>query len=232
MWNKHLVKIGLFVLIVAGVTVFSLALVTDSSLAQGLGGGGNGNGRGGQGNPNAGQGFGLQNSSQGFGQQNAGQGFGRQRNVGPAGLCPNCLNNLPAAVAGEVPADVVEALTAGLTDEHRAYDTYQAVIDQFGAVRPFTNIQRAEATHIAALESLFERYNLAIPEIAPLAEVPSFGTLADACSTGVIVETANFGLYDKWIATVQNYPDMVQVFTSLRDASEFQHLPAFERCAG
>ena len=30
---------------------------------------------------------------------------------------------------------------------------------------------------------------------------------------------------------VQDYPDMVQVFTSLRDASEFQHLPAFENCA-
>jgi hypothetical protein len=232
MSNKRLVKLGLLVLIIASVTVFSLALVTDRSLAQGPGGGGNGNGRGGQGSPNAGQGFGLQNAGQGFGQQNTAQGFGQQRNAGLAGSCPNCFNNLPAAVAGEVPADVVEALTATLTDEHHAYDTYQAVIDQFGAVRPFTNIQQAEATHIAALEFLFERYNLAIPEIAPLAPVPSFNTLADACSTGVIAETANFGLYDQWVATVQNYPDMVQVLTSLRDASEFQHLPAFERCAG
>jgi len=232
MLNKRLIKLGLLVLIIAGVTVFSLVLVTDPSLAQGPGGGGNGNGRGGQGNPNAGQGFGLQNAGQGFGQQNTAQGFGQQRNAGLAGSCPNCINNLPAAVAGEVPAEVVEALTAALTDEQHAYGTYQAIIDQFGAVRPFTNIQRAEATHIAALESLFERYNLAIPEIAPLAALPSFGTLADACSTGVMVESANSDLYDTWIATVQNYPDIVQVLTSLRDASEFQHLPAFERCAG
>ena len=223
MWNKTLVKIGFFALIIVGVTVFSLAVVTDSSLAQEPGGGGNGNGRGSQGNPNAGQ---------GFGQQNAGQGFGGQQNAGRAGFCQDCLNNLPAAVPGEVPADVVEALTAGLTDEHYAYDTYQAVIDRFGAVRPFTNIQRAEARHITALEFLLERYNLAVPEIAPLADIPQFDTLADACSAGVSAETANFDLYDNWISTVQDYPDMVQVFTSLRDASEFQHLPAFERCAG
>jgi hypothetical protein len=213
MWNKTLVKIGFLALIIIGVTVFSLAVVTDSSLAQGPGGGGNGNGRGGQGNPNAGQGSGQQNGAQ-------------------AGSCQYCLDNLPAAVPGEVPADVVEALTAGLTDEHHAYDVYQAVIDQFGAVRPFTSIQQAEATHVAALEFVFERYNLVVPEIATLAEVPQFASLADACAAGAAAEIANFGLYDQWLATVQDYPDMVQVFTSLRDASEFRHLPAFERCAG
>lgn len=232
MWNKHLVKIGFFALIIVVAAVFALAVVSDSSLAQGPGGGGNGNGRGGQGNQNAGQGSGQQNAGQGFGQQNSGQSFGRQQNAGQAGSCQYCLNNLPAAVPGEVPADVVEALTAGLTDEHHAYDTYQAVIDQFGAVRPFTNILQAEATHIAALEFVFERYNLAVPEIGSLAEVPQFASLADACSAGTAAETANFDLYDNWIATVQGYPDMVQVFTSLRDASEFQHLPTFERCAG
>ena len=216
MWNKRLVKIGIFVLIIVGVTAFSLVWVTDSSLAQGPGG--RGNGRGGPGNQNA----------SGW-QQN---GFGRQQNAGQAGTCQYCLGNLPPAVSGEVPAEVIDALYAGLADEHNAYNIYQAVIDQFGAVRPFTNIQQAEATHIAALEFLLERYNLAVPETAPLVEVPQFASLADACAAAVVAETANFGLYDSWIATVQNYPDMVQVFTSLRDASEFRHLPAFERCAG
>jgi len=217
---KHLVKIGFFALVIVGVTLLSLAVITDSSLAQGPGG--NGNGQGGRGNPNGGQ---------GSGQQNGEPGFGPWRNGGPVGTCQYCLNGLPAAMPGEVPVEVVEALTAGLTDEYNAYNTYQAVIDQFGAIRPFTNIQRAEANHIAALEFLFERYGLTIPEIAPLAEVPQFDTVADACSVGAAAEIANLGLYDQWLATVQDYPDMVQVFTSLRNASEFQHLPAFERCA-
>jgi hypothetical protein len=156
----------------------------------------------------------------------------QQQNRLMDGSCGDCLYNLPPAVAGDVLADVVEALNAGLADEHNAYNIYQAVIDQFGAGRPFTNIQRAEAQHIAALELLFERYGLTIPEIAPLAEVPTFGTLADACAAAVTAETANFALYDSWIETVQDYPDMVQVFTSLRNASQNQHLPAFERCAG
>ncbi len=34
------------------------------------------------------------------------------------------------------------------------------------------------------------------------------------------------------LVTLADYPDMVQVVTSLRNASEFQHLPAFEQCAG
>jgi hypothetical protein len=224
MSNKHLVKVGVFALIIVAVAAFSLVWVTDRSLAQGPVDGGRGNGRGGQGNPNAGQGFGQPS--------NNGQGWNFQSNTGQFGACLSCLVNLPPAVPGEVPADVIDALYAVLADEHNAYNTYQAVIDQFGALRPFTNIQQAEAQHIETLEFLFERYNLSLPEIAPLAEVPSFASAADACSVGAAAEIANFGLYDSWIATVQNYPDMVQVFTALRDASEFQHLVAFERCAG
>jgi hypothetical protein len=127
---------------------------------------------------------------------------------------------------------VIDALTAGLMDEHNAYNTYQAIIDQFGAVRPFVNIQTAEAHHIAALEFLFERYALDIPEIALLTDAPQFDSFAEACAAGVAAETANLELYNTWIDTVQAYPDIVQIFTSLRDASEFQHLPALERCAG
>jgi hypothetical protein len=209
MSNKRLIKTGFFALMMVGVIVFSLAVLTSTSSAQGPGGRGNGNG----------------NSGRGFGQQG-------QQNLGQTGSGQNWQRNLPPAVPGDVPADVIEALHAGLADEHRAYDTYQAVIDQFGMVRPFTNIQQAEASHIAALESLFERYSLDIPAIAPLPDVQSFDTLADACAAGVNAEIANLNLYDQWIATVQNYPDMVQVFTALRNASESQHLPAFERCAG
>jgi hypothetical protein len=211
MSNKRLIKTGFFALIAVGVIVFSLALLTGASSAQGPGGGGNGNGSRGQGSGPQGQ------------QQTRQAGLGQNQ---------NWLGNLPPAVPGDLPADVIDALYGGLMDEHHAYDTYQAVIDQFGAVRPFTNIQQAEASHIAALETLIERYGLDIPAIAPLPAVQPFATLPDACAAGVNAEIANFSLYDRWMATVQDYPDMVQVFTALRNASEFQHLPAFELCAG
>ena len=52
----------------------------------------------------------------------------------------------------------------GLADEQHAYAVYAAVIEQFGAVRPFTNIQKAEAQHMAAWEFLFDRYGIPTPQ--------------------------------------------------------------------
>lgn len=240
MMNKRLVKLGIVIAIVAGMAVLTLAVVTNTSLAQGPGGNGagagagagvgaggqqgNGNGIGGNGNGN-GNGIGVQQ-----GQQQGQQGQYGGANQGSSQQMFNLT--LPPATPGELPADVVDAITAGLLDEYHAYAVYQAVIDQFGTVRPFTNTQRSEAQHAAMLEFIFERYGVALPTYAGLDTVPQFESLSDACSLGVQAEIANYGLYDQWIETVQDYPDIVQVFTTLRDASQYQHLPAFEQCAG
>lgn len=84
---------------------------------------------------------------------------------------------------------------------------------------------------MAALETIFARYDLAVP--APSAtETPVFASVQEACAAGAAAEIANLDLYDQWMATVQDYPDIVQVFAALRDASAYSHLPAFENCAG
>jgi len=142
------------------------------------------------------------------------------------------LSDLPAANPDGLSDSAIDALTAGLQDEYHAYAVYEAVIDQFGDVRPFTRIQEAEAPHIASLEALFERYDLTIPEPLPLEDLPEFTSVADACALGAQAEIANFDLYDSGMAQASDYPDLVQVFTALRDASEFNYLPAFEPCAG
>ena len=115
-------------------------------------------------------------------------------------------------------------------DEQHAYAVYGAVIEQFGEVAPFTNIQRSEAQHIAAWELMFDRYDGAVPAV-PEFEVPAFASLSDACEAAAAAEIANFGLYDNMLATLSDYPDIVQVITTLRNASEFNHLPAFQSCA-
>jgi hypothetical protein len=159
-----------------------------------------------------------------------GQGGGERGGYGPgegtAGV------GLPSAATGELSEAAVAALVAGIQDEYHAYAVYQAVIDQFGPAAPFTRIQAAEAQHIAALEVLFDRYGIAVPDPEPLEDLPEFASVADACALGAAAEVANFELYDNWIAQTSDYPDLVQVFTSLRSASEFNHLPAFEQCAG
>ncbi len=140
--------------------------------------------------------------------------------------------NLPAPVDGPVPAEVVAVITAGIMDEWQAYAVYDAVIDQFGAVRPFTNIQRAEAQHADAWATIFERYDLPLPAQPVLEELPEIASLADACAVAAEAEIANMALYDTMLTTLADYPDMLQVATALRAASADKHLPAFERCAG
>lgn len=143
----------------------------------------------------------------------------------------NWMANLPSAGDGDLSQEVVDVMTAGIMDEYNAYNVYQVVIDQFGEVRPFVNIQQSEAQHIATWEFLFERYNLDVPEAPAVPIDLTFNSVSSACTVAADAEIANFGLYDEMLETVAEYPDMVQVITRLRNASEINHLPAFENCA-
>jgi hypothetical protein len=134
------------------------------------------------------------------------------------------------AVAGELPESVIAAITAAINDEYHAYEVYDQVIEQFGQVSPFVQIQAAEANHIAALERVFDRYGLEVPAPQPV-EALSVGSIEEACALAAQAEIDNAALYDEWLATVSDYPDIVQVFTSLKNASLENHLPAFEACA-
>lgn len=254
MTHQRALKIGRMIVVAALVAGLSLTFLTNIAAAQGPGGGRGprGAGQGGAGQGVLGQGIGAQNRASMQAQMQADPALGgRQggRQVGPLGSrygagganragrggfglqAQDCLQNLPQAVPGEVPAGVVEAMTAGWLDESEAALTYQAIIDQFGAVRPFTNLLAARQQHMAAHEAMFARYGLDAP--APVAvETPAFASATDACAAALAVENASVGLYDGWLAAVADYPDLTQVFTNLRDASLSQHLPALERCAG
>jgi hypothetical protein len=132
--------------------------------------------------------------------------------------------------AGMLDESEVQALNLALQDEYRAWSLYGQVIDDLGAVWPFTNIQSAEQTHIAALVTLFNRYGLQVPANDWPGNVPSFETVAEACQAGVQAEIDNVALYDQ-LLSMTDQRDLTQVFTSLQHASETKHLPAFEVCA-
>mgnify|MGYP002713172100 CR=1 FL=1 len=138
--------------------------------------------------------------------------------------------SMPPASEGDLPQEVVDLMVDGWLDEQHAYAVYESVIAQFGEVAPFVSIQNAEAQHSAAWEFLFDRYGIETPEV-PTFDVPEFATLADACSAAADAEIANFGLYDTMLDTFAEYPDLYQVALALRNASEFNHLPAFQACA-
>ncbi len=230
------------ILVASGILFIVLVLGVGIIYAQGGRGNGRGRGASGQGQGGGGQqGQGMmlrdgsgtgsvgQNSQYGGG----GQGNGNMNtNQGMnGGLGANFYDQLPPAVEGELSDEVITAMTAGWLDEYHAYMTYQTVIDQFGTVSPFVSIQRSEAQHMAAWEFIFERYGIDLPtDLAPTTAI-QFSSVSDACQTAADAEISNFSLYDDMLETLQAYPDMVQVVTVLRDASEFNHLPAFQNCA-
>ena len=136
------------------------------------------------------------------------------------------------ARTGPLPAEVVDALNEALADERKAKATYEAILDRFGDVRPFSNIVHAEQRHIDALLPLYARYGVTVPE--DTTELPDSVYTEDMlglCRIGVQAEIENVRLYDEQLLpAVADYPDISAVMQRLRDASQDNHLPAFQRC--
>lgn len=151
-----------------------------------------------------------------------GQGNGF-RNGGGQGLAP--VNIQPLS------AEQIALMEAGYLDEMNAYNLYGEVLATFGNVRPFVAIQRGEAQHAAAWERLFTRYGLTLPTV-PTVDAPTFASVSEACAAAAEAEIANLGLYEDMYTAFEGYPDIQRVVSALGRASEVNHLPAFERCAG
>lgn len=236
------------ILLTIGMLVFGAAIV---SAQGGSGRGGNGNrGNGNNGNQNAVQvcdpespedcltqsqqnafnngGIGFVNPQDGS-QWNSNQRGKMNRGSGSNGT--GVYTQLPPATVDTLPDDVVALIIDGWMDEQHAYAVYEEVINNFGEVAPFVSIQNAEAQHIAAWELLFDRYDIEAPAV-PTFDVPQLASVSEACSAAADAEIANFALYDTMLETFVDYPDVYQIALALRNASEFNHLPAFESCAG
>lgn len=121
------------------------------------------------------------------------------------------------------------ALHEALEDEYCAWATYDQVISDFGEVRPFINIKEAEARHIKALCSLFDGYGITIPENTWPGQVTRYKSLQEACQAGVEAEIENGGMYTRLLKSTDR-SDILNVFRNLQQASQQNHLPAFQRC--
>ena len=125
--------------------------------------------------------------------------------------------------------DEVDAMNTMLQDEYKAEAIYAQVLVDHGDVRHFVNIIRAEQTHSARIENLFKSRGLDVPAMEEFT-APSFDSVQEACAAGVQAEIANAALYDLELAKVSD-SEVISVFHALRDASQNNHLPAFERCS-
>ncbi len=121
---------------------------------------------------------------------------------------------------------LADMLTYAIQDEYLARAEYELIIADFGNVRPFTNIMRAEETHIEALLPLFETYGIAAPADEGASHAVSVATLTGTYEAGVNAEVNNIAMYETFLE--QDLPaDVRAVFTSLMRASE-NHLRAFQ----
>lgn len=122
---------------------------------------------------------------------------------------------------------IEEMLEYAIEDEYIAKAEYEALIEEFGNIRPFTNIIKAEQRHIEMLLPLFEKYEVEIPvnDAADRAVLPE--TLEETFAIGVEAEIKNIDMYKAFLET--DLPEDIDVtFERLMRASE-SHLRAFER---
>ncbi len=133
------------------------------------------------------------------------------------------LTGAKAALADANP-DLAAMLTYAIQDERLARAEYQAIIGRLGTVRPFSNIIRAEATHIGYLEDLFAAHKITVPaDGTPARAAPR--DLITALEAGRQAEIDNIAMYDRFLAR-QLPADVRQVFEQLKAASQ-NHLRAF-----
>ena len=121
-----------------------------------------------------------------------------------------------------------EMLIYAIQDEYMAKAEYEAIIANFGEVKPFTNIVLAEQKHIDLLLPLFEAYGIEVPANTAVDNVVIPESITSALATGVEAEEANIAMYQAFLSQ-DNLPDDVRdAFEYLVNASQ-HHLQAFSQ---
>lgn len=141
----------------------------------------------------------------------------------------NLSSQVEAATNTSLDAQTQQAMIEAINDEYHARAFYNAVMDKFGEIRPFSNIVHAETRHAERLSRLFKRYGLPIPEDSFAGKVEAPETLQAACQMAIEAEIANVKMYDRFLDFIQER-DLRDTFTQLRYVSQNNHQVAFERC--
>lgn len=125
--------------------------------------------------------------------------------------------------------ELQEILEYAIEDEFLAEAEYKAIMEKYGAQRPFSNIVTAEAKHVDMLLPLFEAYKVAVPEKNADEKVVLPASLEEIYLAGVEAEKNNISMYTEFLK--EDLPeDVKEVFEYLMKASQ-NHLKAFENAS-
>ncbi len=125
---------------------------------------------------------------------------------------------------------IEEMLTYAIQDEYLAQAEYKEIIAKFGVDRPFTNIMKAEATHVEHLLPLFAAYNIPVPVDTGVEHILLPATLDELYDPCIAAEIHNIAMYEAFLKQAGLPEDVKGVFEALKKASE-SHLQAFQRNA-
>lgn len=125
---------------------------------------------------------------------------------------------------------VIAALDEAIQGEYYLQAMYARAMTDLGDVKPFSRVARAEDRHIAALAKRYDKYTLPVPASEwSMDDFEVFDTRLDACAAAIVAENDNVAMYTTLLAT-ELPAKIVSVFTTLQEASQYSHLPAFTRC--
>ena len=114
--------------------------------------------------------------------------------------------------------------------EYAAAASYQAVIDAFGPVEPYTTIKEGEERHIEALIRQLDRLGYEAPANPYLGQIEAPADLQTAAEAWAVGEIANVEMYDDLLALVDD-SNIERVLGNWRRASLESPLPLFELAA-
>lgn len=120
-----------------------------------------------------------------------------------------------------------DMLVLALEDEWNAQVTYNAIIETYGDVKPFSKIVIAEGNHASLLIPLFEAYDVTIPSMPSVEDVTIPSSLKEAYALGVDAEIANIALYESFIE--QGLPEDIEAVFKQLIFGSVHHLNAFEK---
>lgn len=122
---------------------------------------------------------------------------------------------------------IEEVLNYAIEDEYKARAEYELIIEKMDGGRPFTNIVKAEETHIAMLTPLFAKYGVELPADNASEYTVLPDSIDSALETGVQAEIDNIAMYEQFLS--QDLPeDIEDAFIRLKNGSQ-NHLEAFKR---
>lgn len=127
---------------------------------------------------------------------------------------------------------IEDMLEYAIQDEFLARAEYLAIMNRFGEIRPFSNIVKAEETHIAWLTEAYRDRDLAAPADKAASYVSVPATTREALQAGIQAEIENIAMYDSFLSSeLLSRPENAtprSLFARLRDASQ-NHLSAFRQ---